>query len=135
MNVLELVPSAWFIVFGFELSHVLISACMVLSFGYWSSSQLDYLLEWILIDIICIFVDSSKNPRIDSRARSKDLVGNLVIKTIENLITLLLLGSYKDWNFKILYGCGYVIENTRVDEYCIMLYANMAGTPLVGVNC
>ena len=48
----------------------------------------------MLIDIICIFVDSSKNPRIDSSARMKDLVGNLVIKAIENLIALLLLGSY-----------------------------------------
>ena len=47
----------------------------------------------MLIDIISLFVDSSKNPRIDSRARLKDLVGNLVIKTIENLIALLLLGS------------------------------------------
>ena len=46
----------------------------------------------MLIDIICLFVDSSKNPRIDSSARLKDLVGNLVIKTIENLIALLLLG-------------------------------------------
>ena len=50
----------------------------------------------MLIDIICLFVDSSKNPRIDSSARLKDLVGNLVIKAIENLIALLLLGSYLD---------------------------------------
>ena len=46
----------------------------------------------MLIDIICQFVDFSNNPRIDSSARLKDLVGNLVIKTIENLIALLLLG-------------------------------------------
>ena len=45
----------------------------------------------MLIVIICLFVDSSKNPKIDSSARLKDLVGNLVI---ENWIALLLLGSY-----------------------------------------
>ena len=44
----------------------------------------------MLIDIICLFVES----RIDSSARLKDLVGNLVIKAIEKLIALLLLGSY-----------------------------------------
>ena len=48
----------------------------------------------MIIDIICLFVDSSKNPRIDSSARLKELAGNLVIKAIENLIALLLLGSY-----------------------------------------
>ena len=48
----------------------------------------------MLSDIMCLFVDSSKNPRIDSRARLKDIVGSLVIKAIENLIALLLLGSY-----------------------------------------
>ena len=46
----------------------------------------------MLIDIICLFVDSIKNPRIDFSA--KDLVGNLVIKAIENLIALLFIGSY-----------------------------------------
>ena len=55
-------------------------------------AKIDYLLEWMLIDIICLFLDSSKNPRIDSSARLKDLVGNLVFKTIKNLITLLFLG-------------------------------------------
>ena len=44
----------------------------------------------MLIDIICLFVDSSKNPRIDSSARLKDPMGNLVIKAIENLIALLI---------------------------------------------
>ena len=48
----------------------------------------------MLIVVICLFVDSSKNPRIDSSAGLKDLVGNLVIKVVENLIALLLLGSY-----------------------------------------
>ena len=48
----------------------------------------------MLIVIIFLFVDSSKNPRIDSSAGLKDLVGNIVFKTIENLITLLLLGTY-----------------------------------------
>ena len=47
----------------------------------------------MLIDIMCLFVDSSKNPRIDSSARLKDLVGNLVIKAIDNFIALLLLRS------------------------------------------
>ena len=47
----------------------------------------------MLIVIICLFVYSSKNPKIDSSARLKDLVGNLVTKAIENLIALLLLGS------------------------------------------
>ena len=45
------------------------------------------------ITIICLFVDSSKNPRIGSSARLKDLVGNLMIKTFKNLITLLSLGG------------------------------------------
>ena len=44
----------------------------------------------MLIDIICQFVDSSKNHRIDSSARLKDPMGNLVIKAIENLIALLI---------------------------------------------
>ena len=48
----------------------------------------------MIIDIICLFVDSSKNHRIDSSVRLKDLVGNIVIKAIENLIALLLLRSY-----------------------------------------
>ena len=48
----------------------------------------------MLIVIICLFVYSSKNPRMDSSARLKDLVGNLVIIAIENWIALLLLGSY-----------------------------------------
>ena len=48
------------------------------------------MLEWILIDIICLFVESSKNPRIDSSVRLKDLVGGLTIKAIENLIALLI---------------------------------------------
>ena len=48
----------------------------------------------MLIDIICLFVVPSKNPRIDSNTRLKDLVGNLVIKAIDNLIALLLLGLY-----------------------------------------
>ena len=34
----------------------------------------------MLIDITCLFVDSSKNPRIDSREGLRDLVGKLVIK-------------------------------------------------------
>ena len=38
----------------------------------------------MLIDIICQFVDSSKNPRIDSSARLKDLVGDLVIDATKN---------------------------------------------------
>ena len=62
------------------------------------------MLEWILTVIICLFVDFSKNPRIDSRA----VVGNLVIKAIENLIALLLLGSYCDGYFKSLYGFDYL---------------------------
>ena len=41
-------------------------------------AKIDYLLEWMLIVIICLFVDSSKNPRIDSTARLKDLVGCLM---------------------------------------------------------
>ena len=62
---------------------------MVLSF-----LSIDLVEKWTICWIvnICLFVDSSKNPKIDSSARLKDLVGNLVIKTIKNLITLLLLG-------------------------------------------
>ena len=62
----------------------------------------------MLIDIICLFVDSSKNPRIDSSARLKDLVGNLVIKAFENWIALLFLRPYLYWQFKSLYGFGYL---------------------------
>ena len=38
------------------------------------------------IDVICLFEDSSKNPKIDPRARLKSLIGNLGIKAIDNLI-------------------------------------------------
>ena len=75
--------------FDLELSCVLICPWMVLSF-----LSIDLVDKWTIcwIAIICLFVDSSKNPRIGSSVRLKDLVGNLVIKTFKNLITLLLLG-------------------------------------------
>ena len=62
----------------------------------------DYLFEGMRIDIVCLFVDSSKNPKVDPIARLKSLVGNLGIKAIDNLIALFLLGAYWDWNFKSL---------------------------------
>ena len=64
-----------------ELSCVLISPWMVLSF-----LGIDLVDKWTIcwIAIICLFVDSSKNPRIGSCVRLKDLVGNLVIKTIKD---------------------------------------------------
>ena len=62
----------------------------------------------MLIDIICLFVDSSKNPRIDSSARLKDLVGSLVIKAIENLIALLRLVHIEAGMFMSLHGFDYL---------------------------
>ena len=75
--------------FDLELSCVLICPWMVLSFL--SIDLVDKCtICWIVI--ICLFVDSSKNPKIGSGARLNDLVGSLVNETIKNLGTLLLLG-------------------------------------------
>ena len=55
------------------------------------------------IDFNCLFEDSSKNPNIDPRARLKGLIGNLGIKSIDNLIAFCLghneigiLRAYRD---------------------------------------
>ena len=63
-----------------EVSCVLISPWVVFSF-----------LGIDLVVGLLLYVYSRKNPRISSSARLEDVVGNLVIKTIKKLITLLLL--------------------------------------------
>ena len=77
--------------FDFELCYVLICSWMV--FFILGIDLVDYLFEGMCIDIVCLFVDSSKNPKVDPRARLKSLVGNLGIKSIDNLIALFLLGA------------------------------------------
>ena len=66
--------------FDFELCYVLICSWMV--FFILGIDLVDYLFEGMLIDIICLFIDSSKNPNVDPRAGLKSLVGNLVIKPL-----------------------------------------------------
>ena len=142
VNVLESISCAWIWVLISNYLMFWLAHGWYFHFGYWPSSQIDYLLEWMLIDIICLFVDPSKNPRIDSSARLKDLVGNLVIKAIENLIALLLLGSYWDWNFKSLYGFDYlkililkISELMNVVQCYMLTWQDMSRTLSVGVDC
>ena len=141
VNVLELVPCSWIRVLILNYLMFWFAHGWYFHFGCWFSIPTDYLLEWMLIDIISLFEHSSKKPRIDSRARWKNLVGNLVIKTIENLIALLLLGSYADWHFKRLYGSDYlnililkISELMNVVWCCMLTWWDMPGTLSVGAG-